>query len=126
MAQLAVERNPGHPGAHIVLSRGLAATGRHERKCQVVNLRFFVGLQVEEIATLLEVSPRSVKREWSAARLWLFDWILVPDLMQVYQQVRASLLGEMDYGVHISIVGSLVLTFVISMLMNMGGGSRGP
>ena len=31
--------------------------------------------------------------------------------------------GEMDYGVHISIVGSLVLTFVVSALMNMGGGS---
>lgn len=33
--------------------------------------------------------------------------------------------SEMDYGVHISIVGSLVLTFVISAVMNMGGGSRG-
>ena len=33
--------------------------------------------------------------------------------------------SEMDYGIHISIVGSLVLTFVISAVMNMGGGSRG-
>ncbi|MCH2171960.1 hypothetical protein MK489_14335 [Myxococcota bacterium] len=30
--------------------------------------------------------------------------------------------GEMDYGIHISVVGSLVLTFVVSALMNMGGG----
>lgn len=33
--------------------------------------------------------------------------------------------GEMDWGIHISIVGSLVLTFVISAVMNMGGGSKG-
>ena len=29
--------------------------------------------------------------------LWLFDWLVLPDLMQVYRQVRESLLGEMDY-----------------------------
>ena len=34
------------------------------------------------------------------------------------------LLGEMDYGVHISIVGSLVLTLVVSFLMNSFGGRR--
>ena len=32
-------------------------------------------------------------------------------------------LGEMDYGVHISIVGSLVLTVVVSLIMNALGGS---
>jgi ubiquinone biosynthesis protein len=39
----------------------------------------------------------SVDLAMAKLALWLFDWILVPDLMQVYQQVRASLLGEMDY-----------------------------
>ena len=29
--------------------------------------------------------------------LWLFDWIAIPDLMQVYRELRDSLLGEMDY-----------------------------
>jgi len=34
-------------------------------------------------------------------------------------------LGEMDYGIHISIVGSLVLTVVVSLIMSgIGGGSR--
>ena len=33
-------------------------------------------------------------------------------------------LGEMDYGIHISIVGSLVLTVVVSLLMSGIGGSR--
>lgn len=29
--------------------------------------------------------------------LWLFNWLVVPDLMQVYRELRESLLGEMDY-----------------------------
>jgi len=35
------------------------------------------------------------------------------------------LFGEMDYGIHISVVGSLVLTLVISAVMSMIGGPRG-
>lgn len=39
----------------------------------VVRLRFFAGLSVEETAKALEVSERTVKREWSFARAWLYD-----------------------------------------------------
>ena len=41
----------------------------------------------------------SVGIDLAAARLalWCFDWFVVPDLMQVFRQVRESLLGEMDY-----------------------------
>lgn len=42
------------------------------RQGRVVELRYFGGLSVEEIAGILEVSPRSVKRDWSLARIWLF------------------------------------------------------
>jgi RNA polymerase sigma-70 factor, ECF subfamily len=42
------------------------------RQVRVVELRYFGGLSVEEIARILEVSPRSVKRDWSLARIWLF------------------------------------------------------
>jgi RNA polymerase sigma-70 factor (ECF subfamily) len=42
------------------------------RHAKVVELRYFGGLSVEQIASLLEVSPRSVKRDWSLARIWLF------------------------------------------------------
>ena len=38
---------------------------------QVVELRFFVGLGVEEIATVTGLSPRTVKRRWQTAKLWL-------------------------------------------------------
>jgi RNA polymerase sigma factor (TIGR02999 family) len=42
------------------------------RKVQVVEMRFFGGLSVEEIAELLKVSEVTVKRDWKAARLWLY------------------------------------------------------
>jgi len=42
------------------------------RQAQVVEMRYFGGLSVDEIAAILEVSPRSVKRDWSLARIWLY------------------------------------------------------
>lgn len=42
------------------------------RQAQIVDLRFFVGLTVEETATVLEISAPTVKREWRTARVWLF------------------------------------------------------
>ena len=42
------------------------------RQARVVELRYFGGLSVEEISNLLEIAPRSVKRDWSLARIWLF------------------------------------------------------
>jgi RNA polymerase sigma factor (TIGR02999 family) len=41
------------------------------RQGRIVELRFFGGLTIEEFATLLEISPATVKREWSTAKLWL-------------------------------------------------------
>src|SRR5688572_4783133 len=41
------------------------------RKTQVVELRFFGGLSVEEVAEVLNISPRTVMREWSLAQAWL-------------------------------------------------------
>ncbi len=41
------------------------------RQARIVELRFFAGLTIEEIAQLLEISPTTVKREWSVAKLWL-------------------------------------------------------
>jgi RNA polymerase sigma factor (TIGR02999 family) len=41
------------------------------RKSQVVELRFFGGLTVEETAAALHVSDRTVKRDWTMAKLWL-------------------------------------------------------
>jgi RNA polymerase sigma factor (TIGR02999 family) len=42
------------------------------RKVQVVEMRFFGGLSVEETAEVLKVSPVTVKRDWRSARTWLY------------------------------------------------------
>jgi RNA polymerase sigma factor (TIGR02999 family) len=42
------------------------------RKVQVVEMRFFGGLSVEETAEVLKVSTVTVKRDWKAARIWLY------------------------------------------------------
>jgi RNA polymerase sigma factor (TIGR02999 family) len=42
------------------------------RKGRVVELRFFGGLSVEETAAVLEISEETVKRDWRAAKAWLF------------------------------------------------------
>jgi len=41
------------------------------RQASVVELKFFVGLSLDEIAEVLEISPATVSREWSLARAWL-------------------------------------------------------
>lgn len=42
------------------------------RKAQVVSLRYFAGLSVEETAAALDLSPATVKNEWAFARAWLY------------------------------------------------------
>ncbi|MDX6459419.1 MAG: hypothetical protein QOE55_3116 [Acidobacteriaceae bacterium] len=42
------------------------------RKARVVEMRFFGGLSVEEIAEVLKVAPVTVMRDWSTARAWLY------------------------------------------------------
>ena len=43
------------------------------RKSQMVEMRFFAGLSMEELAALLEISPSTAKREWRLAKLWLIQ-----------------------------------------------------
>ncbi len=43
------------------------------RQSQVVEMRFFGGLTVEETAEALDISPATVKREWTMAKAWLHD-----------------------------------------------------
>jgi RNA polymerase sigma factor (sigma-70 family) len=45
--------------------------GIDPRKSQIVELKFFGGLTVEEIAEILHVSSDTIEREWKMARAWL-------------------------------------------------------
>jgi RNA polymerase sigma factor (TIGR02999 family) len=42
------------------------------RQSQVVELRYFAGLNEEEVAEVLKVSPRTVRHDWGLARAWLY------------------------------------------------------
>ncbi len=46
--------------------------GIDPEKSRIVELRFFAGLNVDETAAVLGVSPRTVKRKWRFARAWLY------------------------------------------------------
>jgi RNA polymerase sigma factor (TIGR02999 family) len=63
-----------NPDTILALDDALRRLDRQDpRAADVVRLRYFAGLSVEETAKALEVSERTVKREWSFARAWLFD-----------------------------------------------------
>jgi RNA polymerase sigma factor (TIGR02999 family) len=49
----------------------LAAIDR--RKSRIVELKFFGGLTIAEIAEVMELSPATIEREWSFSRAWLYE-----------------------------------------------------
>ena len=56
----------------VALDDALQALGQLDpRKSQIVELRFFGGLSVEETASVLKVSPDTVMRDWKLAKSWL-------------------------------------------------------
>jgi RNA polymerase sigma factor (TIGR02999 family) len=56
----------------LALDRALEALAAIDaRQAQIVELRFFGGLTVEEAAEVIGMSPRTVKREWQMSRAWL-------------------------------------------------------
>jgi RNA polymerase sigma factor (TIGR02999 family) len=56
----------------IALDEALAAFSEiAARQAQVVELRYFGGLTEEEIAQVMDISPRTVRRDWEFARVWL-------------------------------------------------------
>ena len=42
-----------------------------ERQARIVEMRFFAGMSIEEVAEILEVAPKTVSRDWTMARAWL-------------------------------------------------------
>ena len=64
--------SPGRNPGLIALDGALLSLAAFDpRQAKVVELRFFGGLGVEETAEALGISPRTVKREWAVAKLWL-------------------------------------------------------
>lgn len=53
--------------------------GMDPTEAQLVKLRFFAGLTVEEAASMLDISPRTARNYWTHARTWLYHEITVRD-----------------------------------------------
>ena len=58
----------------LALDQALNALAEHDaRLAEMVQLRFFTGLSIEATAKVLDISPATVKRDWTYARAWLLD-----------------------------------------------------
>jgi RNA polymerase sigma-70 factor (ECF subfamily) len=61
------------PADLVALDDALNALARIDpRKVQIIEMRFFGGLSVEDTAEVLKVSPATVRRDWSIAKFWLY------------------------------------------------------
>ena len=67
---------PGSDDELLTVHEALDLLARHDtRKAELVKLRYFVGLSIEETARALGISEPTVKRDWAYARAWLFQAI---------------------------------------------------
>jgi RNA polymerase sigma factor (TIGR02999 family) len=73
---LSVVHEPGVPpdvdllGLHDALGKLEAVDSR---KSKIVELKFFGGMTTEEIGEVMQLSPATIKREWSFSKAWLYD-----------------------------------------------------
>jgi RNA polymerase sigma factor (TIGR02999 family) len=76
MPQAAAPGRESEPADVIALNDALVQLFEVDpRQAQIVELRYFGGLNVNETAEVLALSPSTVKREWRLARLWLYQEI---------------------------------------------------
>jgi RNA polymerase sigma factor (TIGR02999 family) len=62
------------PGDLLLVNEALDALALHDpRKAELVKLKYFAGLTLEEVAEALAMSERTAKRDWAYARAWLFN-----------------------------------------------------
>jgi RNA polymerase sigma-70 factor, ECF subfamily len=70
----AVLVKPEAPEQFLALDEALERLAKRDpRQSRIVELRFFGGLSEEETAEVLGISTRTVKRDWSVARAWLYQ-----------------------------------------------------
>lgn len=73
---MALDIAEAHSGDILVLDEALARLQLLDpRQCQVVEMKFFAGMPIEEIANVLNVTQRTVNRDWRIARAWLYKEI---------------------------------------------------
>jgi RNA polymerase sigma factor (TIGR02999 family) len=79
LAAITVATEGGAPVDLLDLDRALDRfSARFPRQAKVVEMRYFAGLEFEQVALALDTSLRTVKRDWSFARAWLRDALDTP------------------------------------------------
>lgn len=72
----AVSHDPIGPEVLVDLNRALEEMAMHQpRAAQIVEMKFYAGLSIDEIASVLESSPRTVVRDWEWARAFLVRYL---------------------------------------------------
>ena len=65
--------SPERPANMLALDESLTRLEKLDaRQGRIVELRFFGGLKIEEVAEILAISPTTVRREWTSAKAWLY------------------------------------------------------
>ncbi len=68
-----VAEDPDHDGRLLAVDEALERFAALEpERAQLVKLRFFVGLSIEEVAQIMGISESTAKRQWAFARAWLY------------------------------------------------------
>jgi len=81
----------------LAIDEALEKLAREDARCaELVKLRFFVGMNYEEAAKFLGISPRSAKRSWTFARVWLYRELQsrISDVKKDPQERPASEIAE--------------------------------
>jgi RNA polymerase sigma-70 factor, ECF subfamily len=64
---------PDRPDRMLALDESLTRLEKLDaRQARIIELRYFGGLTVDEVAQILDLSPTSVRREWTSAKAWLY------------------------------------------------------
>lgn len=73
LAEVAALADDRDPDTILALDRAIERLAqREERVAQIVKLRFYAGLSVQEVAEIMETSSRTILRDWAFARSWLY------------------------------------------------------
>jgi RNA polymerase sigma factor (TIGR02999 family) len=65
--------SPDRPARMLALDESLIRLEKLDaRQARIIELRYFGGLTVDEVAKILDLSPTSVRREWTSAKAWLY------------------------------------------------------
>ena len=77
--EVAILADDRDPESILALDQAIERLAMHDdRAAQVVKLRFYAGLSVEEAAETLDLSRRTVLRDWEFARIWLYKQLSNP------------------------------------------------